>query len=90
MYYPGDQIEILEVSISDHIWLTNSSSTLFIRPLRYFAHCFLLLQALLFLMLDSLKRHCERLAAGHLDCENVLDTYAYAKVSIYDESLKGN
>ena len=41
-------------------------------------------------MLDSLKRHCERLAASHLDCENVLDTYSYAKVSIYDESLKGN
>ncbi len=33
-------------------------------------------------MLDSLKRHCERLAADHLDCENVADTYACAKVSI--------
>lgn len=38
-----------------------------------------LLQASQFFMLDSLKRHCERLAAGNLDCENVLDTYAYAK-----------
>lgn len=34
-------------------------------------------------MLDSLKRHCERLAADHLDCENVVDTYAYAKVSSF-------
>ena len=33
-------------------------------------------------MLDSLKRHCERLSAGHLDCENVVDTYVYAKVSL--------
>ena len=32
-------------------------------------------------MLDSLKRLCERLAAGHLDCESVMDTYAYAGVS---------
>ena len=44
-----------------------------------------MLQASQFFMLDSLKRHCERLAAGHLDCENVLDTYAYAKVSIWRE-----
>lgn len=32
-------------------------------------------------MLDSLKRHCERLAAKHLDCENVVDTYVFANVS---------
>lgn len=38
-------------------------------------------------MLDSLKRHCERLAAGHLDCENVVDTYVYAKVSLYIYSV---
>lgn len=50
--------------------------------LGHFALCFQLLQASQFFMLDSLKRNCERLAAGHLDCENVLDTYAYAKVSI--------
>lgn len=40
-------------------------------------------------MLDSLKRHCERLAAGHLDCENVVDTCAYAKVSICREHERG-
>ena len=33
-------------------------------------------------MLDALKRHCERLAADHLYCENVMDTYANARVSI--------
>ena len=32
-------------------------------------------------MLDSLKRHCECLAAKHLDCENVVDTYVFANVS---------
>ncbi|KAJ7384423.1 Ankyrin repeat and BTB/POZ domain-containing protein 2 [Desmophyllum pertusum] len=41
-----------------------------------------LLQASQFFMLESLKRHCERLAADHLDCENVVDTYVYARVSI--------
>lgn len=34
-------------------------------------------------MLDSLKRRCERLAADHLDCDNVLDTYTFAKVKDY-------
>ena len=34
-------------------------------------------------MLDSLKRRCERLAADHLVCETVLDTYTFAKVSDY-------
>ena len=53
----------------------------FIYPIRYYALCSQLLQASQFFMLDSLKRHCERLAAGHLDCENVVDTCAYAKVS---------
>jgi len=48
-----------------------------------------LLQASQFFMLDSLKRHCERLAAGHLDCENVVDTCAYAKVSICREHERG-
>ena len=69
-------------SVSAHILLTNNCSTLFISPLRYFALCFQLLQASQFFMLDSLKRHCERLAAGNLDCENVVDTYVYAKVSM--------
>ena len=39
-----------------------------------------ILQASEFFMLDSLKRRCERLAADHLDCDNVLDTYTFAKV----------
>jgi len=46
-----------------------------------------LLQASQFFMLDSLKRHCERLAADHLDCENVMDTYAYAKLCDAKELL---
>ena len=33
-------------------------------------------------MLDSLKRRCECLAADYLDCDNVLDTYTFAKVKI--------
>ncbi|XP_068761197.1 ankyrin repeat and BTB/POZ domain-containing protein 2-like isoform X2 [Montipora capricornis] len=39
-----------------------------------------LLQASEFFMLDSLKRRCERLAADHLVCETVLDTYTFAKL----------
>ena len=39
-------------------------------------------------MLDALKRHCERLAADHLYCENVMDTYANARVSKLPRSVE--
>ena len=39
-----------------------------------------ILKASEFFMLDSLKRRCECLAADYLDCDNVLDTYTFAKV----------
>lgn len=32
-------------------------------------------------MLETLKRLCERLAAAQLDCESVMGTYSYARVS---------
>lgn len=41
-----------------------------------------ILKASEFFMLDSLKRRCECLAADYLDCDNVLDTYTFAKVKV--------
>ncbi|CAH3147206.1 unnamed protein product [Porites lobata] len=46
-----------------------------------------LLQASHFFMLYALKRHCERLAADHLYCENVMDTYANARLCTAGELL---
>ncbi|XP_058948817.2 ankyrin repeat and BTB/POZ domain-containing protein 3-like isoform X3 [Pocillopora verrucosa] len=46
-----------------------------------------LLQASQYFMLDSLKRHCERFAAKHLDCENVVDTYVFANLCEAKELL---
>ncbi|XP_015771165.1 PREDICTED: ankyrin repeat and BTB/POZ domain-containing protein 2-like [Acropora digitifera] len=39
-----------------------------------------ILKASEFFMLESLKRRCECLAADYLDCDNVLDTYTFAKL----------
>lgn len=55
-------------------------SSLVTMPLSQFVVFLQLLQASDFFMLDPLKRHCERLSADHLDCENVMDTYSFAKV----------
>lgn len=80
MEKPSEQSAILEASDSAKIWVIICLSILFTTISTWII--LQILKASEFFMLDSLKRRCECLAADYLDCDNVLDTYTFAKVKV--------